>query len=83
MSKTIISTQKTTEKHSFNIRVREDGGVFLAEIPELNISVRAGTWADARGQAAEAAKQFFEDAKRQGNLLDVLANLKSKTKPNP
>ena len=83
MSKTIISTQKTTEKLSFKVQIKQENGVYVASIPELNIAVRAGTEADARAQATEALKQFFEDAKRNGTLMKILADLQSNTKPAP
>ncbi|MHB8652283.1 MAG: type II toxin-antitoxin system HicB family antitoxin [Terriglobia bacterium] len=83
MNKTIISTQKTTEKLSFKVQIKQESGVYVASVPELNISVRAGTEADARAQATEALKQFFEDAKRNGTLMSTLAELQAKTKANP
>lgn len=83
MSEINFSTQKTTQKMGFNFKVRQEGGVYVAEIPELNISVRAGTEADAKAQATEAIKRYFEDAKKNGTLLKVLADLQSKTKSNP
>ena len=83
MSKTIISTQKTTEKLSFKVQIKQESGVYVASVPELNISVRAGTEADARAQATEALKQFFEDAKGNGTLMSTLAELQAKTKANP
>lgn len=83
MSETIISTQKTTEKLSFKIRIKQESGVYVASVPELNITVRAGTEADARAQATEALKQFFEGAKRDGTLMSILADLQAKAKANP
>lgn len=83
MSKTIISTQKTTEKLSFKVQIKQESGVYVASVPELNISVRAGTEDDARAQATEALKQFFEDAKRSGTLVSILADLQAKTKASP
>lgn len=83
MSENIISTQRTTQKVSFNLKVKQEDGVYVAEIPQLNISVHAGTEAEARAQASEAIKRFFEDAKKNGTLMKVLADLQSQTKSNP
>ncbi len=83
MGKTVISTQKTTEKLSFKVQIKQEGGVCGASVPEVNITVRAGTEADARDQAIEALKQFFEDAKRDGTLMSILADLQAKAKANP
>ncbi len=63
MSKTILSTQKTKESVSFRIQVKQESGVYVASLPELSISVRAGTEADARTQATETIKKFFKDAR--------------------
>jgi len=83
MNEINYSVQRTTQKVGFNFKVKQENGVYVAEIQELNISVRAGTEADARAQATEAIKKFFEEAKNNGTLLKVLADLQSKTKPNP
>jgi predicted RNase H-like HicB family nuclease len=83
MNEINFSTQRTTQKVGFNFKVKQEGGVYVAEIPELNISVRAGTEAGARAQTTEAIKRFFEDAKKNGTLMKILADLQSKTKPNP
>ena len=83
MSKTVITTTKTTEKLSFKIQVQMDNEVYVASVPELNISVRAGTEADARTQVTEALKQFFENAKRDGTLQKTVADLQASTKVHP
>lgn len=83
VSKTIISTQKTTEKLSFKVQIKQESGVYVASVPEINITVRAGREADARTQATEALKQFFEDAKRDGTLMKILADIQAKAQANP
>jgi len=63
MSEIKFSARRTTQTIGFNFKMKQEGGVCAAEIPELKISVRADAEADARTQARAAIKKYFEDAK--------------------
>ena len=56
----------------FTVRILKEDGTFIAHVPELDVSSCGDTEADARRNIADAVQGFFETAREQGTLNDIL-----------
>jgi predicted RNase H-like HicB family nuclease len=57
---------------SFNVHVFREGLVFVAHVPELDVSSCGDTADDARRNIKDAVRGFLETAEEMGTLSDVL-----------
>ena len=56
----------------FTVRILREGAVFVAHVPELDVSTCGDTEAGATRNIADAVQGFLETAKAQGTLNDIL-----------
>ena len=60
------------ENLRFTVRIFKEGTLFVAHVPELDVSSCGNTEADARRNIRDAVSGFLENAKEMGTLKDVL-----------
>ena len=57
---------------SFTVHVFKEGDVYVAYVPELDVSSCGGTPEEARKSIQEAAQGFLETSQEMGTLNEVL-----------
>ena len=57
---------------SFTVHVFKEGEVYVAYVPELDVSSCGDTPEEARNHIQEAAQAFLETSQEMGNLNQVL-----------
>ena len=67
-----MTTQAHNEDLSFTVHVFKEGDVFVAYVPELDLSSGADTAPGARSNIQEAVSLFLETSEERGTLTDVL-----------
>lgn len=67
-----MTTQAHNEDLSFTVHVFKEGDVFVAYVPELDLSSCADTAPGARSNIQEAVSLFLETSEERGTLTDVL-----------
>ena len=56
----------------FTVRILKEGEVFVAHVPELDVSTCADTEAEARRNITDAVRGFLETAQAQDTLHAIL-----------
>lgn len=60
------------ENLRFTVRIFKEGSIFVAHVPELDVSSCGDTEAVARKNIRDAVSGFLETAKEMGTLKDIL-----------
>lgn len=71
--KTLHSSKKSLSQ--LPVFVLEEGGVFIAFSPALDLSTSGQTPAEAKKRFSEAMELFFEELKERGSVKEVLESL--------
>jgi predicted RNase H-like HicB family nuclease len=57
---------------SFTVHIFREGDVFVAHVPELDVSSCGDTTDDARRNIQDAVRGFLETSEEMGTLTDIL-----------
>jgi predicted RNase H-like HicB family nuclease len=57
---------------SFTVHIFREGDVFVAHVPELDVSSCGATTGDARRSIQDAVRGFLETSEQMGTLADIL-----------
>lgn len=56
----------------FTVRILREGAVFVAHVPEFDVSTCGDTEVEARRNIADAVQGFLETAQEHGTLKEIL-----------
>ena len=67
-----MTVQAHNEDLSFTVHVFKEGEVFIAYVPELDLSSCGDTAPEARSNIQEAVSLFLETSEARGTLTEIL-----------